>query len=137
MNNDASAPPPPANWPKKAGSKLGETIRGTSDQTQGSRIQEFDGPNTRPTPDLSPRLDDFHHHLRELDTRLGQVEGNITAIFESLRVDAARRERLDADYRQVKRVLKITISAIERLAKGKSLGALGLPSQEDWDSNIS
>lgn len=34
------------------------------------------------------------------------------------------------------RMVKDTIRAVERLAKGKSLGALGLPMEEQWDPPV-
>ncbi|KKK80862.1 hypothetical protein LCGC14_2819260 [marine sediment metagenome] len=57
----------------------------------------------------------------------------ILACLSGLKNTATLRERDIREIGELQRKLKETIVAVEKLAKGKSLGALGLPPLESWD----
>jgi len=73
-----------------------------------------------PEPGPDPRLAD---RIRELEEELKAT----------VQVTARAYGDLQDQLLLTIRMVKDTIRAVERLAKGKSLGTLGLPSKEQWD----
>jgi hypothetical protein len=77
--------------------------------------------------------------LQLLISRVSQLEGGLTSALGCIRQINTDQEK---DYghsltmvmklAQLQSNLKLTIQAVEKLAKGKSLGALGLPGEEEW-----
>lgn len=75
--------------------------------------------------------------LRFLISRVGKLEEQVEV--SSDRHDELASAELVAHiqnqlcHNKLEKHLKATIRAVERLAKGKSLGTLGLPSEEEWN----
>ena len=105
-----------------------------SDPVQKS---QFDSPTPRPAlrPDqelFKQPVDPTPKTVRLLTSKVSQLEGGLRAALDGIRDNSILRERHYAEIVQLRTNLMLTIRAIERLAKGKSLGALGLPGEEEW-----
>ncbi|KKM01158.1 hypothetical protein LCGC14_1797260 [marine sediment metagenome] len=71
-----------------------------------------------------------------LTSYVSQLQGGLNAVLDKLKTMTIRRETDYQDVIQLRVNLKLTIRAVERLAKGKSLGALGLPGEEEWKETL-
>lgn len=81
--------------------------------------------HTPPVPQIvTPRAE-----IEDLQGQVALAEGQRDALMRLIELNREHTEL-------VSKLLKLTIQSVERLAKGKSLGALGLPGPEDWDPPV-
>lgn len=86
-------------------------------------------PDPKPKfPGYTKKVEEWEALLKELTTRIEKVErkAELRATVDHFNFG------LGDHFAELKTKLKETIKAVEKLAKGKSLGALGLPAEEDW-----
>lgn len=88
-------------------------------------------------PDKEPNLsrekvDRTSTDLQLLTSKVSNLKGAVKSCLDGLEAAHDGLQHQFNEIRQLCTNLKLTIRAVERLAKGKSLGALGLPGEEEW-----
>lgn len=84
--------------------------------------------NRRPKP--REKAPPYQPPIAKLIARIDLIEANQYALRDGTFLD---QKKQNSAISELKAKLRQTIKAVEKLAKGKSLGALGLPSEEEWD----
>ena len=87
------------------------------------------GPHEPPKPKPIPITGDINDRIQDLASRVSKLEASRRT------TQSAVGANQDAVL-QLQDLLKLTIEGVIRLAKGKSLGALGLPGPEEWDPPV-
>ncbi len=90
---------------------------------------QFDSPTPHPA---SEKVDRIVLDFQLLTSKVARLDGGLKAALDGIRNNSMLMERHYGEIVQLRTNLMLTIRAIERLAKGKSLGALGLPGEEEW-----
>lgn len=91
-------------------------------------------PDPKPTfSQVAAKVDKQEAQILNLNSRLTKLEEEVERNSRCIKGYASAIPNLGTEIMQLRAKLKETIRAVERLAKGKSLGTLGLPTEESWE----